>query len=220
MSYSPQGSVREQMRFLKRQFLQDGGLPFTDILSEELVSQALKAIDGFLDRIYSPLVTLWVFLGQVLSADPSCRAAVARLMVHRISRKQKPCSAETGAYCQARKRLPEKFFSDAARQTGSALETNAKEDWLWKWRRVFVYDGSTVSMPDTPENQAGYHSRLRRNPESDSQWPASQRSSRSPVARCSIWESAATQARGKVNWGCYAHCGTSFVRATLCWLIA
>lgn len=156
MSYSGQRSVREQMRFLRHQFLQDGGLPFTDILSEELVSQALKAIDGFLDRIYSPLITLWVFLGQVLSADPSCRAAVARLMVHRISRKQKPCSAETGAYCQARKRLPEKFFSDAARQTGSALETNAKEDWLWKWRRVFVYDGSTVSMPDTPENQAAY----------------------------------------------------------------
>jgi hypothetical protein len=41
MSYSHQGSVREQMRFLRGQFLQDGGLPFTDILSEELVSQAL-----------------------------------------------------------------------------------------------------------------------------------------------------------------------------------
>ena len=100
MSYSRQGSVREQMRFLRRQFLQDGGLPFTDILSEEVVSQALKAIDGFLDRIYSPLVTLWVFLGQVLSADPSCRAAVARLIVHRISRKQKPCSAETKPWHQ------------------------------------------------------------------------------------------------------------------------
>lgn len=34
---------------------------------------------SFFDRIYSPLVTLWVFLGQVLSQDHSCRAAVARL---------------------------------------------------------------------------------------------------------------------------------------------
>jgi hypothetical protein len=164
MSYSRQGSVREQMRFLRRQFLQDGGLPFTDIFSEEVISQALKAIDGFLDRIYSPLVTLWVFLGQVLSADPSCRAAVARLIVHRISRKQKRCSAETGAYCQARKRLPEKFFSDAARQTGSALDTNAKENWLWNGRRVLVYDGSTVSMPDTPKNQAAYPQPLAQKP--------------------------------------------------------
>jgi hypothetical protein len=39
----------------------------------------------WLDRIYLPLVTLWVFLGQVLSQDYSCRAAVARLIAHRIS---------------------------------------------------------------------------------------------------------------------------------------
>jgi hypothetical protein len=49
-----------------------------------------------------------------LSADHSCRAAVARLIAHRISRGQSPCSGETGAYCQARKRLPEKFFSAVA----------------------------------------------------------------------------------------------------------
>src|SRR6185295_1999755 len=121
------------------------------------VSQALTAISAcWLDRIYSPLVTLWVFLGQVLSADHSCRAAVARLIAHRISRGQRPCSSETGAYCQARKRLPEKFFSDVARQTGRALEAKVASQWLWKQRRVYVYDGSSVSMPDTPENQRAY----------------------------------------------------------------
>lgn len=126
MSYSRPGQVQEQMRFLRRLFLQDGGLPFTDLLSEEIISQALKTIEGFLDSFYSPLVMLWDFLGQVLSADSSCGAAVARLTIHRVSRKQKACSAETGAYCQARKRLHEAFFSDVARQTGSGLETNAK----------------------------------------------------------------------------------------------
>lgn len=58
-------------------------------------------LDADSGRIYSPLVTLWVFLGQVLSQDHSCRAAVARLIAHRVSRGQRPCSAETGAYCQA-----------------------------------------------------------------------------------------------------------------------
>src|SRR5439155_3735136 len=126
-------------------------------LSEDLVERALTALEGFwMERIYSPLVTLWVFLGQVLSADHSCRAAVARLIAHRISRGQSPCSAETGAYCQARKRLTEKFFSDVARQTGQALEANVDAQWLWKRRRVHVYDGSSASMPDTPENQAAY----------------------------------------------------------------
>jgi len=150
MRHSNQGAFRQQVRFLRRQFLQDGDLPFSNVLSEEVVSQSLAAIKTcWLDRIYSPLVTLWVFLGQVLSADHSCRAAVARLIAHRLSQGQGPCSAETGAYCQARKRLPEEFFSDVARRTGQALEASVDAQWLWKSRRVYVYDGSSVSMPDT-----------------------------------------------------------------------
>jgi hypothetical protein len=157
MSFSNHGRFCEQVRFLRRQFLQDGDLPFTDALSESAVAQALKALDiVWLDRIYSPLVTLWVFLGQVLSQDHSCRAAVARLIAHRVSRGQRPCSAETGAYCQARKRLPEEFYAEVARKAGQSLDNSAKKEWLWKGRRVLTYDGSTVSMPDTAENQQAY----------------------------------------------------------------
>ncbi len=59
-----QGRFRQQVSFLRRQFLQDGDLPFSNILSEGIVAQALTAIDVcWLDRIYTPLVTLWVFLG-------------------------------------------------------------------------------------------------------------------------------------------------------------
>jgi hypothetical protein len=54
---------------------------------------------GGKDRIYTPLMTLWVFLTQVLSADHSCRGALARLVAHRLSQGQSPCSPETGAYC-------------------------------------------------------------------------------------------------------------------------
>jgi hypothetical protein len=157
MRHSNQGWFRQQVQFLRRQFLQDGDLPFSNVLSEDLVARTVTAIGVFwMDRIYSPLVTLWVFLGQVLSADSCCRAAVARLIAHRLSQGQGACSPETGAYCQARKRLPEKFFSEVARQTGRALEANAESQWLWKRRRVYVYDGSSVSMPDTPKNQSAY----------------------------------------------------------------
>ncbi len=128
MSFSTHGRFRQQVRFLRRQFLQDGDLPFTDVLSESTVAQALAALNVvWLDRIYSPLVTLWVFLGQVLNQDHSCRAAVARLIAHRVSRGQQPCSAETGAYCQARKRLPEEFFAAVARKTGQALDEDARQ---------------------------------------------------------------------------------------------
>jgi hypothetical protein len=154
--YSNSESVREQVGFLRRQFLQDGELPFTNILTQEVITQALAAVGVWLDRVFSPLVTLWVFLGQVLSADHSCRAAVARLIAHRLSRGQRPCSAETGAYCQARQRLPESFFADVACAVGRRLDEQADRRWLWLRRRVYLFDGTTVTMPDTRENQAAY----------------------------------------------------------------
>ena len=157
MRHFSQGRFRQQVRFLQQQFLQDGNLPFSDILSTGLIEQALTALQvGLVNCVYTPLVTLRVFLGQVLSADHSCRAAVARLIAYRIARKQRACSAETSAYCQARKRLPEQFFSQIARQTGRQLDAKAKSDWLWKNRRVYIFDGATVSMPDTYKNQQAY----------------------------------------------------------------
>jgi len=127
------------------------------VLSGGIVEQALTAVGVvWNDGIYTPLVTLWVFLNQVLSADHSCRAAVARLIAHRVSQGQRPCSSETGAYCQARKRLPEKFFSVVTRLVGRALDDKVDTTWLWKGRRVYMFDGTTVSMPDTPENLKAY----------------------------------------------------------------
>jgi hypothetical protein len=156
MRQSHPGSFRRHATFLRRQFLQDGDLPFTDVLTEDAIAQALATVGGWLDRIFSPLVTLWVFLGQVLSADHPRRAAVARLIAHRVARGRKACSARTGAYCRARRRLPEAFLSGTALRAGRALDDGAGEGWLWKGRRVYVYDGSSVTMPDTPANQAEY----------------------------------------------------------------
>jgi hypothetical protein len=150
---------------LRRQFLQDGDLPFTNVLTDSCIAEALNENDvSWRDRVFSPLVTLWVFLGQTLSADHSCRAAVSRLIAHRVSRGQSPCSAETGGYCQARKRLPEKFFSDVARQTGRAIVEAADATWRWKGRRVLMFDGTTVSMPDTIDNQNEYPQNVAQKP--------------------------------------------------------
>jgi len=71
------GRTSQQFRFLRRQFLQDGKLPFTNVLTVETITHALEKIDKCRkDRIYTPLVTLWGCLGQVLCAEHSCRAAV------------------------------------------------------------------------------------------------------------------------------------------------
>ena len=158
----------QQIRFVRRQFLQDGELPFCDVLSVEIVQQALTASEVvWNDRIYTPMVTLWVFLSQVLSADHSCRAAVARLISHRMSRGLRSCSPETSAYCQARKRLPEVFFSTICRLVGHALNAQVDPTWLWKGRQVFMFDGTVIRMPDTQANAEEYSKTYNQNPDLD-----------------------------------------------------
>jgi len=154
-----------QMQFLRNQFAQADGLPFRDVLTAATVMQALRAA-GAIDneRIYTASILFWVFLSQALSADQSCRAAVARLIAYQAGQGEEPCSAQTGAYCQARQRMPEAVFAECARHTGQVLETKADTHWRWKGRDVKIADGTTCSMPDTPDNQQAY-------PQSNSQQP-------------------------------------------------
>ena len=132
-------------------------LPFHDLLEPDRVTQVLEENHvTFRDRIFTPLITLWTFLSQVLSLDHSCREAVARLIAFRVARGQKPCGPETGSYCKARQRLPLKVLTDLARGTAQHLEETAADPWTWNGRPVQMVDGTTVSLPDTAANQVAF----------------------------------------------------------------
>ena len=73
MRFSNHRRLREQVRFLKRQFLQDGDLPFGDTLTNQIVAQAMTAVEGvWKDRIYSPLVTPAAVETHVHWDEPDC----------------------------------------------------------------------------------------------------------------------------------------------------
>jgi len=48
------------------------------------------------------------------------------------------------------------MLSALTRETGRLLSEKALEQWLWRGRTVKLVDGTGISMPDTPENQAVY----------------------------------------------------------------
>lgn len=140
-----------------------GSLCFASLLSEDRIDQAFGSARALWQGwIYTPAVTVWVFLAQCLSRDHSCSDAVAQLIGWRIAQGLKPCSAETGGYCTAREDLPEEACRQLVRGTGKIPEAPPK--WLWLGRNVVVVDGSTLTMADTAENQAEY-------PQSSSQRP-------------------------------------------------
>lgn len=142
---------------LKNRFGQVKELPLGEVLPTEVVAQAVEEeVGAHRQRVFPPLVTLTTFIGQVLDPDHSCREAVAQVLAARVAAGEEPCSSATGAYCQARQRLPEELPWRLMRETGQALEAQAEAEWKWKGRAVKLVDGTTVSMPDTEANQEAY----------------------------------------------------------------
>lgn len=140
-----------------RRLRQANELPFSDLLKPERVARALEALGvEFRERVFSPIATLWMFLSQALSADHSCQDAVARLLAWRLARGLSPCSTDTSSYCEARQRLPLQLIRQLTKDAAENMEQQADEQWLWKGRHVKIVDGSTVTMADTPANQAVY----------------------------------------------------------------
>jgi putative transposase len=142
--------------------LQQPGLPFADVLSAEEIQAVFdeQNVDFATedDHIYTPPITLWAFLSQVLfkREQRSCGAAVARIIVLLTALGRQPPSGDTGAYCRARAKVPVAVLRRLASQVADRCERKIPKKWLWFEHHVKVVDGSTSSMPDTEENQAEY----------------------------------------------------------------
>jgi len=157
MNKHTHGRVNSQIRRVRQQMLQERDLYFGKLLPKNRVEAAIERHQvRFRDRLYTPLLTLWTFLCQVLSADHSCRAAVAQLLAFLGVGGGGCASAKTDPYCKARQRLPEKLVADLARQSGAELHRQVPPARLLGGRPIKIADGTTVSMPDTPANQKAY----------------------------------------------------------------
>jgi putative transposase len=169
MAYTiPARPLGSRFTTLLHAYAQDDGLPFASVLTEEQVQEAAAA-EGmtFGNRavtVFTPAMVLWALVGQFLAGQKSCVAAVARVIAFLTASNRRICSAATGAYCKARAKLPEKFLRRLTYGVASQLEDQAPSSWRWHNRRTLLVDGTTVTAPDTPQNQQAY-------PQSRSQRP-------------------------------------------------
>lgn len=160
--YQHPRALPQRFRCVLSSFLNHDGLPFADVLPEETIEQTFAAAgcNFALDPndVYTPPVTLWAFLSQVLFKDEqrSCLAAVARVIVLCVVLGKEPPSDNSAAYCRARAKIPVQVIQRLTDTVADGCEAKVPEAWLWKGRHVKLVDGTTVSMPDTAANQETY----------------------------------------------------------------
>ena len=129
---------------------------FNVLTSAELLQTTEALLPVHRDRLYPPTVTLSMFMRQALEADASCQNAVHGWAAQRAADGLRACSARTGGCCRARQRLPLEMVSTLTRHTGRLLGEKAHQRGRWRGPAVRLVDGTGLSMPDTPENQAVY----------------------------------------------------------------
>jgi Transposase DDE domain len=159
------GGLHREFDLVRRSLLQADGLPFTEALSDEQMRQAFDDEgvcfgndDDNDDIVYTPPVTLWAMLSQMLftKEQRSCIAAVLRVAAFYAIVGREVCDTNTGAYCRARAKVPETVLRRLTQEVAFGCEARVLEHWRWKGRRVQLVDGTTFSMPDTLENQSEY----------------------------------------------------------------
>jgi len=129
---------------------------FNLLTSPELLSSVEELLPEHRERLYPPTETLSMFLAQGMNQDRSCQKAVNDAAIQRIASGLPAISTTTGGYCRARQRLPLAMISELVCQTGELIDKQLPSKWLWRGKRVHLIDGTTVTMPDTAENQAVY----------------------------------------------------------------
>ena len=153
-------SLPHRFRLLLSSCQQDDSLSFSDALTQEQIQTVCDQHDlsHDQDEVFTPSMVIWGFLSQVIHKEElrSCLAAVARIGVMLIACGRPRCAQNNGPYCRARCRLPVAVFEQLTLEMASRCEAQVPEEWLWKGRHVKLIDGTTVTMPDTEENQEAF----------------------------------------------------------------
>ena len=129
---------------------------FNQLTSDQLFERVESLLPDHRERTFPPTETLSLFLSQAVSEDRSCRNVVNQSTIARLIGGLPKCSTATGGYCKARARLPVDMVRDLTRFTGQLIDQKVCDKWRWQGRRVRIVDGTTVTLPDTPENQKRY----------------------------------------------------------------
>jgi len=108
------------------------------------------------ERPYSLHRTFWCFIWQMLNEHASCRETVRQLQALLALQDGPPLDEGNSGYCQARARLPLDLLESTLADTACAADRLAGPTGFLQSRTVKIIDCTTLTLPDTEENQQRY----------------------------------------------------------------
>lgn len=108
------------------------------------------------ERIFPLFRTFWCWVWQIFQANTSCREVVRQVQALFALENAGAVDEATGAYCQARSKLPLTLLEAAFRATVQNAEQKVPSAKALQGRPVKVLDGSSSRLADTSLNRQSY----------------------------------------------------------------
>lgn len=155
--HSSQRSTHYQQKRVNYHATHNDSYQFFNLLTTpEFFDHLEEHLPAHRERLFPPTETLSMFLAQAMNEDRSCQRIVNDAAIKRLVGGLPSCSTRTGAYCRARQRLPLSMLSSLTCCVGNTISQQSLPQWRWRNRSVKLVDGTTISMPDTADNQTTY----------------------------------------------------------------
>jgi len=169
-----------QFSLLHRSLMQSAELPLQSLISDQRIAEIFTEEEIIFgaedDAVYTPAITLWGLLSQVLfkGEQRSCLTAVIRIAALWLTLGRTVSSSNAGAYCRARKKItsevlrkisgeiaaracpPKSHVCDQSHSSQPPLDAGIGPASEYVDGRFIMVDGFTVTAADTRENQAEY----------------------------------------------------------------
>ena len=203
-----QAHAKNRFDVVAQPFLQQPGLPFSQVLAPEVINQAFVRHDALFaqDDVFSTQIVLWAFLAQVLRDGKcaACTSAVLDIATYLAQTGHREPVPDTGAYCRARAKLNVAALQDLTVGAAQQLEEAADSSWLWHGRHAKLIDGLTFTLPDTPENRKEFPPPNNKKKNKKNRHKKNKKASEGlPIARACAIVSLATAALCALNFGPY-----------------
>jgi hypothetical protein len=108
------------------------------------------------NRRWNLRLVFWTFLWQVAQAGTPCREAIRQAQALCRTKGQPLPPDENSPYCTARGALPLERLQEIHDGLVTEADAAVVAKDLWCGHRAFVVDGSTLTAPDTEENQKAF----------------------------------------------------------------
>jgi hypothetical protein len=126
----------------------------SELLGDEEIETVCRELGHqWRERRLPPGVTVRSMVYRGLHPDHSIKATLADMAAAESGIEEAPSDA---SWCAARSRLPEELLPQLIQRSAWRLQKSVGNKHLYRGRPVYHFDGSSVSMPDTPELVAAF----------------------------------------------------------------